>query len=267
MVEEILLQFLVFDCASVGYHQVAALDEMDVLALLFEVAPSGQNQQNHNYSDHATWNGYPEGLVQRLFVVDCGLEVGVDPLEVQIHVVDHGWGGGEEGVVEVGLSLGRVEGGGLLVVVQEGAGRGQVPLHCSFETLGEDAGIKSSTSGSVVPIGKDKVEVIVSSILSHLTNIIVVFELAGIVLVRRKKVDFIGDFLQFEVDSCGYISVALKLWVEGTVVEEVESELAVGQLDLVYCLLGCEQVHYLSSLDWLWEGADYAVKGDGQKGD
>ena len=54
MVEEILLQFLVFDCASVGYHQVAALDEMDVLALLFEVAPSGQNQQNHNYSDHAT---------------------------------------------------------------------------------------------------------------------------------------------------------------------------------------------------------------------
>ena len=41
--------------------------------------------------------------------------------------------------------------------------------------------------------------------------------------------------------------------------EEVESELTVGQLDLVYGLLGGEKIENLSSLDGLGEGADYAV--------
>lgn len=149
--------------------------------------------------------------------------MGVDPLEVQVKVVYEGWGGGEEGIVEVCLALCGVEGGCLLVVVEEGAGRGQVPLHCSFKTLGEDARINSSTSGSIVPIGKDKIDVVVNSILSHLANIIVEFELAGIVLVRGEEVDFMSNFLQFDLNGCGYISVILELWVVGTIVEEVES--------------------------------------------
>ena len=59
-------------------------------------------------------------------------------------------------------------------------------------------------------------------------DVIVVFVLGGVVLVRGKKVDFVDDFVVFLGDCVRDAFVGIELLIVDSVVEEVESEFIVG---------------------------------------